>query len=650
MQRADSEVWSSREVARLLSLLENERRYFQEMVGLLPAGVAVLNSELQLKSTNRAFRQIFGLRPEAVAETGLAELPVHAIAPAAREILANGGRRSAFNPAVNTPGGTRPLRIHITRFRDWEEGNGDELLLVVEDLTGPVEKVRSELQASGAHLREQLSKAPALLWEADLEKGRFESVNTEALPGLGLEADAWMPGADIWGARMRESDRSPVKAIYTSAAARTSGTDYFSCDYRSQGAAGELRWLRDFVRIAGHRATGITVDVTAARARDEAALRSAKVDALTRLSGRVVHDCNNLLMITSGHGEELLHGLAPDDPLRGNAQQILTASDRLAVMTRSLSDYVKHPSPEQQHFSIDAIVSEMHKELRAALPERIELTIRPGMPSVIVEADPGLVVHTVRTMVQRAADSLSGTGRVSIETGPFENAAATAAAPLGLAPGSYAKLIVRDSGHAIHPDILDHLFEPQIGTDLEKYGLSTLYKSIREMGGDIQAVSEFGKGSVFTILLPATRTEKAVEPPPPLPEPVPETRVETVLIVEDEAGIRTLMRRILDREGYQLLEAAHGKAALEVARNHPGPIDLLVTDVVMPEMSGFELAREMHSFREGLKVLFISGYTGLSGVDPEQMKEGSAFLQKPFTLNAFVAKVRELLEKEQPAK
>ncbi|MEZ5353128.1 MAG: response regulator [Bryobacteraceae bacterium] len=645
MQRVDTDIWSSREVARLLSLVESERRYFQEMVGLLPVGVAVVNAEMGLVSTNRVFRQIFGIQTETAAETGLDQLAIHGVVGAAREVLSSGGRRSAFNPAVNTPGGTRPLRIHMSRFRDWDERSNDELLLVVEDLTGPIEKVRAETQRSAAYLRQQLARVPALVWEADLKEGRFTSVNTEALAHMGLAVEPWMPGTDFWGNRVREADRETVKALYTASAGDAPA---FSCDYRSTGIDGSVRWLRDFVRVDDKRASGITVDITWCHLRDKAAAQSAKVEALTRLSGRVVHDCNNLLMIAAGHGEELLHGLAPDDPLRGNAQQILSATDRLAKMTRSLSNYVKHPSPEQQSFAIDALIGELKKELRESLRSDVDLQVHPGAPSAMVEGDPALIVHTIRTLVERASANMIGNGRITIETALVRPAAGGPDAAAGLLPGAYARIVVRDNAHAIHPDILTHLFEPQIATDLERFGLPALYKSIREMDGDLQAESEFAKGSVFTILLRSSGSAARQEIELPAVEP-PEPRAETILIVEDEAGIRTLMRRILDREAYHLLEAGHGKAAMEVARNHPGPIDLLVTDVVMPEMSGFELAREMRAFRANLKVLFISGYTGLSGVDPEQMKEGSAFLQKPFTLNAFVAKVRELLEKGPPA-
>ena len=287
-----------------------------------------------------------------------------------------------------------------------------------------------------------------------------------------------MPGADFWGNRVRESDRDTLKALY---AASPGEAGAFSCDYRSTGTDGGVRWLRDFVRVDDKRASGITVDITWCRLRDKAAAQAAKVEALTRLSGRVVHDCNNLLMIAAGHGEELLHGLAPDDPLRGNAQQILTATDRLAKMTRSLSTYVKHPSPEPQSFAIDPLIGDLKKELRESLRSDIDLQVHAGAPAAMVEGDPALIVHTIRTLVERASAHMIGAGRIAIETALVRSAAGAPDAANGLAPGTYARIVVRDNAHAIHPDILTHLFEPQIATDLEPFGLPALYKSIREM-------------------------------------------------------------------------------------------------------------------------------------------------------------------------
>lgn len=640
MQRPDLEYWTAREVARLLSLVEGEKRYFQEMVARSPVGFAVLDRELGVISANRAFRQIFGLRQPDLGDTAIGQFAISGLEAAARNVLAGGGKHESFHADVATPAGARSLHVTLAPFHDWGEEGEEELLVAVQDVTTPVAQVKGAGEGAAARLREQLGKLPGLAWELDSTAMKFNWVNQEAIESMRVSAEHWVAGADFWSDRVAEPDRAAVKQTYMAALAKGKP---FSCEYRSTTPGGQRIWLRDTVRPDNGRAYGLTIDVTPSRLREEAAAQSRKVEALTKLSGRVVHDCNNLLMITSGYGEDLLHGLPEDSPLRSNVQQILTAGERLRSLTTQLTAYVSHPSPEKQTFPIDPLVTDLRDELRKSLPGAVDLVVNCRAWNVNVNADPALVVHAIRTIVSRGADSLPAGGTIAIETSPFEFALATAHGAAGLTPGSYAVLEIRDNGHAIHPDFIAQVFEPSLSAEMARYNFPAIYKSIREMGGDLAVTSEFDSGTVFTIALPATAAEG--HPPTDAAEAGPSQKTSQVLIVEDETGIRTLMRRILDREGYQLLEAGHGKAALELARNHPGKIDLLVTDVVMPEMSGFELARALRAIRPDLRVLFISGYTGLSGFDAEQLSPGSAFLQKPFTLNAFVAKVRELLEK-----
>jgi len=640
MQRTDLEFWTSREVARLLSLVEGEKRYFQEMVARSPVGFAVLNREMGVVSANRAFRQIFGIRQAETGGVSIADLPVQGLDGAAKSVLAGGGKQESFHAEVATPAGARSLQITMAGFRDWGDEGEDEVLVAVQDVTAAVEQVRGVGESAAAKLREQVGKLPGLAWELDTSTMKFLWVNQQAIETMRLPAEHWVAGADFLGERVAEPDRNAVRSAYLASMARGKP---FSIEYRSDGAGGQRIWLCDTVRPENGRAYGITVDVTAARLGEEAAAQARKVEALTKLSGRVVHDCNNLLMITSGYGEDLLQGLPQDSPLRSNVQQILDAGERLRGLMSQLTAYVSHPSPEKQVFPIDPLVTDLRDELRKSLTGSVDLVVNCRAWNVHVNADPALVVHAIRTIAARAADAVAGAGTISIETSVFEYGFASGESRGVLAPGAYAVIEIRDNGHAIHPDLIAQVFEPALATEIARYNFPAIYKSIREMGGDVSVRSEYETGSTFRLLLPATSPEGQTAVAAAEAKPAP--AASTILIVEDEAGIRALMRRILDREGYHLLEAGHGKAALELSRNHPGTIDLLVTDVVMPEMSGFELARSLRAIRPDLRVLFISGYTGLSGFDAEQLSPGSAFLQKPFTLNAFVAKVRDLLEK-----
>ncbi|MFN7923175.1 MAG: response regulator [Bryobacteraceae bacterium] len=624
MLQAEQELWKSADVARLLSLVESERRYFQEMMASLPVALAVVSWEGAISSTNRAFRKLIGLSLSSALEATVESAGL----PELKQALA---RLEAGEETVVIAGGVgagserQDVRMTLQRFLDWDEREAPEALLLVEDISESRRVARQELGAELADVRHRVSKLPVIAWEADLAKHEFTAIQSPDAP------PTFAAGADLFAGRVIPDDIARVKKAYESAAS-------FSVDYRVPGSD---QVLRDIVRVEENRAFGVTVDITAPALRESAVAQIAKVDALGRLAGKVVHDCNNLLMITSGYGEDLLEGIGEGHPLHGNVQEILTASKRLNELTNTLSAYVKHPSPEKQIFAIDPLVSDLAADLRKDMPADVTLVAR-CTAGVSVSGDPGLVVHAVKTLVARAAQATAAGGFVTIETSTQE-VHFSGAQNHGPAPGTYAKLSIADAGHAIHPDILARLFEPAFGGELASLGLPAIFKSVREMGGMLTAASGYGKGTVFSLLLPCVAAPAATGAPAK-EEPVNNHhKTETVLIVEDEAGIRTLMRRILDREGYQLLEAGHGKAALELARNQPGVIDLLVTDVVMPEMNGFELARALRAIRPGLKVLYISGYTGMASFDPAQLSEGSAFLQKPFTLNAFVAKVRALL-------
>ncbi len=318
---------------------------------------------------------------------------------------------------------------------------------------------------------------------------------------------------------------------------------------------------------------------------------------------------------------------------------------------QQLGSFIRHPSPELGKVAIDTMIGEHADEFRHLLPESVRLIVNPGVPSAVATADAALVLHALRSFAVRGAEAMRGEGVLSIETTTATAADPAAASRAGLAPGRYLQIAVRDTGHAIHPDLLQQLFEPPPGDEPPRHNLASIYKSIPEMSGDLMVTSEFDRGTCFTILLPrgadATTPATSIDAPAdaaPAPGPVAAEapRIETVLVVEDEAGIRGLIRRILGRQNYEVIEASNGRQALEIAREYPGVIDMLLTDVVMPEMGGFDLAQELLKSRPQTKVLFISGYTGLSGFDPSQLPAGAGFLQKPFTLNALLAKVREV--------
>ncbi len=701
MDRVEFDYWKPRDVSRLLSLVESERRYFQEMMALLPVGVALISPALDLTMTNRAFRRLMGIERETAADRKLDDLfGMPLLGERVRETLATRTPNSILAPDTETAKGKRTLLLSLQPFRQWDDEGVPEILLTLEDVTdmvpgllpaatpeapreieappAPAPVPTAAMAAAAAMIKARLAAKPeleaaaapaavepaplraifpnAVLWRVETAGMRFERVEVPAGVAENLPKDAWCDGADFFAGRVVSAHLPLVKSFYEQALA---GVALQSVEYRATTTAGgRTLWLRDVVRAVRDEAGGIThlegatFDVSPLRQREDSIAQAQKIDALTRLAGRVAHECNNLLTILGGHGEELLHSLSPDNPLRVNAQEILTAGDRLNAFTQQLSSFVKHPSPEAALTVVDPFIADYRDELRQLLPPSIRLVIGAGAPLARASADPALLTHALRTFTIRGAEAMRGEGVFSIQTSTVMAADPTAASRSTLAPGPYVQITVRDTGHAIHPDLLQQIFEPPAGDEAPRYNLTAIYKSIREMGGDLFVASEFDRGTSFTILLP-----RAADAPPPAPAaavpaiappdaPATATtesaRPETILVVEDEAGIRGLIRRILGRQNYEVIEASNGRQALEIAREHNGPIDMLLTDVVMPEMGGFDLAHELLKKRPDTKVLFISGYTGLAGFDPSQLPPGSGFLQKPFTLNALLAKVREV--------
>jgi PAS domain S-box-containing protein len=373
-------------------------------------------------------------------------------------------------------------------------------------------------------------------------------------------------------------------------------------------------------------------DVTERRELEEKLLHAQKLEAVGRLAGGVAHDFNNLLTAIGGYAELLLAGLDEDDPLRSDAQEIARASARAATLTSQLLAFSRRQVLRPEVLDGGEVVAELENLFARLLGSDVELTTR-AEPGCLVEADRGQLEQVITNLAVNARDAMPGGGRLSIETRTVER------------EGPYVEIAVSDTGSGMDAKTLEHVFEPFFTTK-EKgkgtgLGLATVHGIVKQSGGDVLVWSEPGAGSTFRVLLPlATQAASAATVAPPQPQP---TRgAETILLVEDEDMIRRLVRDVLAGNGYTVLDAPAGEPALELLRSHDGSVDLLLTDVVMPGLSGPKLAEIAVDERPGLRVLFMSGYTS----EPEAVvgAPDTAFLAKPFAPQDLVAKVREVLE------
>jgi two-component system cell cycle sensor histidine kinase/response regulator CckA len=371
------------------------------------------------------------------------------------------------------------------------------------------------------------------------------------------------------------------------------------------------------------------------RERLQEALRQAqKLDALGRLAGGIAHDFNNLLTAILSYGRFLREDLPPDDPRQEDVAEILRGAERAAALTKQLLAFSRKQPSAPQVVELNPLVEGMEKLLRRVIGEQYELVVRrgEGIPPVLIE--PNQLEQALVNLVVNARDATPGGGRIEVETGH-----GLRQGPDGVV-AEHAFLAVADHGVGMGPEVQAHLFEPFFttkergkGTGL---GLATVFGSIRSAGGSIAVESEPGKGSRFCIWLPPA-AEQPHETVTGGLTPGPRGLGQTLLVVEDDEGVRALAARALAGHGYRVLTAGHSAEALAVSRSAGGPIDLLITDVVMPGMGGPELARALVAERPEVAVLFVTGHAG------GQLPPGAALLEKPFTPAQLVSRVRQIL-------
>ena len=375
--------------------------------------------------------------------------------------------------------------------------------------------------------------------------------------------------------------------------------------------------------------------------------QSQKMEAVGRLAGGIAHDFNNLLTVVIGRSELALARLRGDDPLRRDLGLIQSTSQRAAGLVRQLLAFSRKQVLRPEVLDLGAVVAGLQGMLRRLIGEDIDLlaVVAPGLGRVT--ADPGQLEQVIVNLVVNARDAMPGGGRITIETANVDLDEAVAAEREGLRPGAYVRLAVRDTGHGMDAETQARIFEPFFttkevgkGTGL---GLATVYGIVKQSEGAIRVESQAGRGTTFTIHLPRVPEEAA--PAPAAAAPATLLRgTETILLVEDDPELRALGIEVLQASGYTVLEAREGNEALLVMERHPGPLHLLVTDVVMPRMGGRALAERLASLRPELRVLFMSGYSEAAIAQHGVLDPGTAFMPKPFTPEGLTRKVREVLD------
>jgi two-component system cell cycle sensor histidine kinase/response regulator CckA len=525
-----------------------------------------------------------------------------------------------------------------------EEDGSIRLSGIMLDITERKE-TEAAIRVSEARYRSLVAASAQVVWTTDRDGAMRQTREWCALTGQSEdEASGWG-----WLDAVHADDRE--RAAQTINHALTAKRGY-GIEYRLRTRDGSVRHFSaraaPVLDPAGHilEWVGAAADVTEHRNLQDQFTQSLKMEAIGQLAGGVAHDFNNLLTVITGCGELLLEDLPAQSPSRELVQEMKRAGERAATLTRQLLAFSRKQLLAPRVLDLNEIISGSEKMLRRLVGENTEVITRLDPDLWPVMADAAQIDQMLMNLVMNACDAMTAGGRLVLETRNAELDKAWAQAHLEARSGPHVLLSVTDSGTGMSEEVKRHLFEPFFTTKApgrgSGLGLATVYGIVKQSGGVIEVDSEPGEGTTVRVYLPVT-TERAStgRSMPGLPTP---GGSEVLLVVEDEEAVRSLTRRVLTRGGYHVIEAREGREAMLVASEFPDHIDLLVTDVVMPEMGGVELARDLTALRPRLKVLFVSGYTDDAILRHGVLDHQVSFLQKPFTIDGLLRIVRDVLD------
>ena len=526
--------------------------------------------------------------------------------------------------------------------------------------SGKVVRVRGAIQdvTERRHAQDTVNRfvsvSPAVIYALRIEPHRaplvWVSGNLEAVTGWNQQevtAESW------WSDNLHPEDRERV--LSTNAASHT--TAHQILEFRFMRKDGEYIWVRDEKRLLrdaqGHptEIVGSWTDVTARVLLEDQLRQAQKLEAIGRLAGGVAHDFNNILTIVAGNADLLGNLLSPGSAELELLREIRDAGERAAGLTRQLLAFSRSQVLAPEVIDVNLAVARMESMLRRLIGEDIVLSSRLSPVAGLVRVDPGQLEQVLLNLAVNARDAMPNGGRLTIETSVRDVDEAFCRLHPQLAQGGYVRLAMSDTGQGMRPDVRARVFEPFFttkgpskGTGL---GLATVFGIVSQSGGHIVVSSEVGAGSCFEIYLPQV-CDTAATGAGRVPTVPASSGHETILLVEDEESVRKIARLALESRGYEVLCAADGHAAMALMDQHRDRVAIVVSDLVMPQMSGRELAQILRDRHPGLKVLFMSGYVEDALERHGLAADQEAFINKPFSLSAFAEKVREMLDRDRP--
>jgi PAS domain S-box-containing protein len=644
---------------RLQSQLLRQTRRYQALMEQASDAILVVDPEGRILEINAAAERLFGW--EAADAVGKSYLGF--VVPEEREesaqmfrrLVAEGSLRLIKRSIQTREGGRVQVEISSSLVHLGEE---TVAVVVLRDVTERhrVERALRESEERNRRLLQRLEhvvgSSPSVLFALRPERegfvGTWVSPNVERLLGFtGAEtlASGW------WRSQIHPDDRERVLAELSELPARR----FLEQEYRLHHRDGSYRWLRAELRVTEDGADGVEVigswsDVTERRQLETRLHQSQRIESIGRLAGGVAHDFNNLLTVISGYGELLRAGLG-DQELLHYVEDLLLAADRAAALTRQLLAFSRRQVVQPRVLDLNQVVVETEKMLRRLIGEDVLLESTLTAPLWRLQADPGQLEQVLMNLAVNARDAMPRGGRLTIETRHRVVDAAYARLNPGLRPGEYVALVLTDTGHGMTPEVRAQIFEPFFttkepgrGTGL---GLATVHGIVTQAGGYVLVYSEPEQGTTFEVLFPRVDDPAAAVTMAGAASAALPGGHERVLLVEDDSGVRGLVRELLERFGYAIVEARDGKEALALCAKQQQPADLLMTDLVMPGMDGRELATRVRERWPAVKVLYMSGYTDDAVVLHGVLSSGTPFLHKPFNAASLARAVRDALDRAE---
>jgi PAS domain S-box-containing protein len=521
----------------------------------------------------------------------------------------------------------------------------------IQDITKP-RQAEEELRHREEEYRRLIENTPEVVWKAD-ERGKVFFVSEKIEKVLGYtRAEIYSEGERLWFERMHPDDRERVREAYTKLFHENR---LFDVEYRIQHGDGHWMWWHGRAALIAGRpeekyAEGLLSDVTERKQMEQQLRQKHKMEAIGQLAGGLAHDFNNLLTVIKGNNDILSDTTAQSAAQQRSLEQIRKAADRAASLTRQLLAFTRMQVLQPTVLDLNAVVAELSKMLPRLISEHIEFLFVPDLKLGRVKADRGQLEQVIMNLAVNARDAMPHGGKLVVETKNFVMDEAYAHKHPPAKPGQYVLLTVSDTGHGMDAETQSHIFEPFFTTKEQGkgtgLGLSTVYGIVKQSNGFIWVYSEPGRGTTFEVYLP--RVEESLELTQPSKHAVAAIRgTETLLLAEDEEAVRELVAGFLRQNGYTVLEAKNGVEALLLAEQPDSKIHLLLTDLMMPKMGGWELAERLLAQRPELKVLYVSGYSEYTANQRATKDWRGAFVQKPFSMDMLGRKVREVLEKRE---